>query len=146
MKILKNLVFFILIQVSFIALYQCVSMPKLEKETPFTVETVYYQKWNAGIKEGGSGVNVYIEINDTLIDLDSLYFRGQVAKLQSNTKDSLLYIGRLKSNVTTSSWPFQIQDDECVMSYLEHDKVHYFKISNIKEHKPLNYPKNSSNR
>ncbi|WP_178991258.1 hypothetical protein [Winogradskyella schleiferi] len=121
-------------------------MPKLEKETPFTVETVYYQKWNAGIKEGGSGVNVYIEINDTLIDLDSLYFRGQVAKLQSNTKDSLLYIGRLKSNVTTSSWPFQIQDDECVMSYLEHDKVHYFKISNIKEHKPLNYPKNSSNR
>ncbi|WP_179021492.1 hypothetical protein [Winogradskyella forsetii] len=146
MKAFKNISFISLTIIFLVVLFQCTSVPKLEKETPFIIETAYYQKWSAGTKEGGSGINLYIETKDTLKNLDSIYFRGQVVKLQPKPNNSLLYIGRFKSNVKTHSWSFQIQDDECVVSYLEHDKVHYFKISNILEHKPLNYPHTSSNR
>ena len=85
------------------ALIQCTSIPKLEKEAPTTIKAVYYQDWNAGIKEGGSGTNVYLELIDSDIVLDSMYFRNKVTELQRNPNNSSLYIGRFKS-----------QDDEII--------------------------------
>ena len=35
--------------------------------------------------------------------------------------------------------PFELQEDECVLSYLDGDKVKYFKLVGIKEKKPLIY-------
>ena len=57
---------------------------KMEKEpfvltqnTPFTVKNSYCQKWVAGIKEGGSGLNIYAIINDIPegVTLKEFYFR-----------------------------------------------------------------------
>ena len=33
-----------------------------DQEPPFTLGVVYYQDWVAGVREGGSGTNVYITI------------------------------------------------------------------------------------
>jgi len=133
---------------------QCTSVPKLQKESPTTFKETYYQKWNAGIKEGGSGINVYLETINASILLDRIYFRGKMAKLQKMPNNSLLYIGRFKSKINDSiedskqlsNWPFQIEDDECVVSYSVEKKVLYFKISNLKERQSINYPRLPSNR
>ena len=113
---------------------------KLQSKAPTTFENVYYQKWNAGTQEGGSGINVYLQSKKSSVQLDSIYFRGHKAKLQPDANNSLLYVGRFKSNDNTSNLPFKLEDDECVVSYVKANKVRYFKISNLNERKSLNYP------
>jgi len=140
MKIFRNILVFSLLLACVVTLVQCSSIPKLEKNRPLTFETVYYQKWNAGTQEGGSGINVYLQSKKSSVQLDSIYFRGHKAKLQPDANNSLLYVGRFKSNDNTSNLPFKLEDDECVVSYVKANKVRYFKISNLNERKSLNYP------
>lgn len=128
-------------------------MPKLEKNSPTELENVYYQKWNAGTQEGGSGVNVFIKIKDASVTLDSLYFRGQVTELKVKPNNHLLYVGRFKSNISASNdksqessdFPFELKDNEGVISYFKDNKVRYFKISNIEQRVTINYPSSPSN-
>lgn len=151
MKTFKSILNFNLVLFVIATSISCTSIPKLQKEAPTEFETVYYQKWNAGTKEGGSGINVYIDIKDSLVTLDSVYFRGQATKLQHNPNNSSLYVGRFKFQVNDSidnskkpsHWTFQLEDNECVISYFEKQKVLYFKISNIKEREVINYPSTS---
>ena len=82
---------------------QCSSAQKLQKETPIKFGTSYYQHWVAGIQGGGSGINLFIETEGILkenIQLDSVYFRGMVAKFEVKPNYPTLYIGRfsLKAN------------------------------------------------
>ena len=61
MKTLKHLVSSILILILISSVFQCGSTQKLEKNAPTEFLDIYYQRWNAGIKEGGSGVNVFYQ-------------------------------------------------------------------------------------
>ena len=148
MKFFKNISLMALVLSVLIVLIQCTSIPKLEKEAPTTFKAVYYQDWNAGIKEGGSGTNVYFELNDSSIVLDSIFFRSKVTELQRMPNSNLVYIGRFKFQKEDilngvnepTNWPFKIDDNDCIVSYSEDNKVHYFKISNIKGREPINYP------
>lgn len=129
-------------------LTQCISRPKLDKVVPVTVKSISYQDWNAGTKDGGSGTNVYVELKETTIGLDSIYFRGKVEKLHRLPDKNSVYIARFKfreNEIVTgeaqpSQWPFQIDDYECIIRYEVGSKPHYFKISGIKEAKVINYP------
>ena len=144
---------------------QCSSAQKLQKEAPVKFGTAYYQHWVAGVQGGGSGINLFIETEGTLkenIQLDSVYFRGMVAKFQVKPNNPSLFIGRfsLKANQKRdiimsskpkaeygnespkkkSKIPFDIKDNECVVSYKEGDKMKYFKIENVVEKQPQYYP------
>ena len=79
---------------------------KMEKEsfvltqnTPFTVKNSYCQKWVAGIKEGGSGLNIYAIINDISegVTLKEFYFRGKSIDVKSS-KDPV-FVGYYKNNI-----------------------------------------------
>lgn len=145
-----SLLFMLFIIVSF---SQCASTPKLQHNLPLEIDEVYYQTWAAGAKEGGTGINVFIPIksNSNDIVLDSIYFRGKSTKIEfANTA---LAVGRFKikanqkQDIIMSNQPYaeyankvpeipekipvELKEDECVVSYLEKNKIKYFKIEGI---------------
>jgi hypothetical protein len=143
----------------------CSTAQKLLTKSPIEYDEVYFQKWAAGIKEGGSGMNLFIPIKKELsksIQLDSVYFKGKGVLLQKIEGKKTAYVGRFKFNfnhkkdTTMSSVlneeygnqapilkekiPFDLKDSECVVSYKEGNETKYFKIENVIEKQPQNYP------
>ncbi len=141
---------------------QCSSAQKLQKEAPAQFGEVYYQNWTAGVSGGGSGLNLFIPVMNTSVELDSVYFKGRASKLEMKNGNEILYVGRFQTDFnqpkdvvmssdaneeynnqlikTDESMPFELKDHECVVSYTKSGKTQYYKISNIKEREPLNYP------
>ncbi|MCB0461648.1 MAG: hypothetical protein R2816_01525 [Flavobacteriaceae bacterium] len=166
MKTIKHIFGLLILTVIMASFSQCSSAQKLQKKAPITINQVYYQKWIAGVEGGGSGVNIFIETSSNTIKLDSVYFQGKGAKLVLKPSNDTLYIGRFisdfnkKEDMVFSSdpnkeygnkppqlpvkIPFELNDDECVISYSENDKTKYFKLKNIKERESINYPMMSS--
>lgn len=152
MNFLKTTVSLIIL----IVLFQCASSrPKLETNLPFEIGAVYYQNWDTSAHDGRSGMNIVISMlsNPKKVLLDSVYFRGEQAKLKH--KNNLVYIGEFKTHSTvkneiimsiepyaeygnkapkiTKMSRFQLEADECVISYKKANKVRYFKIDNIRK-------------
>lgn len=168
MKPLKQLFTFVI----FISLFtNCSSAQKLQNESPIKLGDAYSQTWVSGVKGGGSGLNLFIptEIKKyDLIRLDSVYFRGKVAKLEIIEDETLVYVGRFKgkfnqkedriidtdnpseNNNKTSEIdqkiPFDLKDSECVVSFKKGNETKYFKIEKIVEKQPEHYPSAPPNR
>lgn len=142
---------------------QCSTAQKLQKTMPTEFGDVYCQKWVAGVRGGGSGLNLFIPVGDSSVLLDSAYFREKSIKLEvRETTEGLLYVGRFKTDLNSQkdlilssdpnqeyanklpaiekNIPFELKDDECVVTYKQGDKTRYYKISNVKQQEPLNYP------
>ena len=168
MKYLANLILFTFVLTCFT---QCSSAQKLEKEIPFKIGSAYFQNWVAGIEGGGSGINIFIPIegkSQDRIELDSVYFRGKASKLETKPNNPDLFIGRfstvfnqkrdlIMSNKPNAEYgneaqkinikiPFDLKDDECVVSYKEGNKIKYFRIVNVVEKRPVQYPSAPPNK
>ena len=162
MKKYTTLFLLVLIMASF---SHCSSAQKLQKEPPVNIIQAYYQSWVAGVEGGGSGINLYIEIDQSItknIEFDSVYFRGRISKLSANWQNTNLLIGRFNSlsnqkrdiimsskpheeygnkpPVKRSTMPFDLKKNECVISYSENNKKKYFKIVGIEERRTVYYP------
>lgn len=147
MKFYKYLIITILSSLFFM---QCSSSQKLEEKPSFKTESAYFQSWVAGVRDGGSGINVFIPITSELknLKLDSLYFREQKVALTTKPYKPNLYIGRIftignqKKNykLKTIKMPFDLKENDAVVSYQENDKTKYFKIENILEKETEFYP------
>lgn len=162
MNWLKNVFGFFFISLVMMSFSQCASTKKLQDEIPLEIGQVSYQSWVAGVEGGGSGVNLFIPIvsNINNLVLDSVYFHGKKVKLEQKTES--LYVGRFKKStnqkkeVVMSSnpvaefnnpvpeipqkMPFELKEDECVVSYMDRNKTKYFKISDITKKKAQLYP------
>ena len=134
---------------------------KMEKEsfvltqnTPFTVKSSYCQKWVSGIKEGGSGLDIYAIINDISegVTLKEFYFRGKSVDVKTS-KDPIFkgnYINKSvimgnnsiieAANIPPKISPFKLENNEAVLSYDYNNKVYYHKILNIEEKQIIAYP------
>ena len=125
-----------------------------QNEPPFKIlEATFVNLANneLGIKE----TFTIIKIDNPNIHLDSLYFRNNKMSL---TKDlsapENIFLGSFTSSiaphdyilhrdakeefgneppVVTSKIPYQLTDDEAVVSYFYKDKINYYKISEMKE-------------
>tara|TARA_R110002049_G_scaffold122465_4_gene277323 strand:- start:7589 stop:8077 length:489 start_codon:yes stop_codon:yes gene_type:complete len=161
MKSFKNITAFSFITLITIGFFQCASVKPIESKSPLQIGEVYYQNWTAGIEGGGSGYNIFIPIesNSNDIVLDSMYFRGKSTKIEY-ANDALL-VGRFetkadqKQDIIMSNepyaeygnkvpelpqkTPFNLNDDDCVVSYLENDKIKYFKIDGIVKKESTRY-------
>lgn len=149
----------------------CSTAQKLQNTAPVTVGDVYSQKWVAGVEGGGSGINLFIPVSDIIhqnIQLDSVYFRGKVAKLETIDGKTVLFVARFKntfnqkndivmsndpkeeygnkSPIRQTKIPFDLKDSEGVVSYKEANKTKYFKIGNITEKLPEHYPSAPQNK
>src|SRR5690606_41772555 len=88
MKLIKSSIFSIALLTIMTSFSQCSSSQKLQEKAPVTFGEVYFQRWNAGIQGGGSGINLFIPVMDTNVVLDSVYFRGKSAKLETKPQRS----------------------------------------------------------
>jgi uncharacterized protein YozE (UPF0346 family) len=131
------------------------------QETPsFTLGETSYKYWTAGVKGGGSGINVLIlvEENKDNVVFDVIYFRGMQSKFEA-IKTGYVANFRTKANqrediimstnknaeygneiADKATFPFQLKDNECVISYIEDNTTKYFKIENLVEKPRDEYP------
>lgn len=144
---------------------QCSSSQQFDKETPFTISKAYYQDWVGG-KPGSNGIIITIEIPLEIsneIILDSAFFRRKMSKLSVATLDQkqiatanfskntfverdIIMASDPKKEMAnkvpdvTITFPFELTDNECVVSYFVKNKKHYYKLINIKKIKTIYYP------
>ncbi|WP_243473356.1 hypothetical protein [Winogradskyella sp. MH6] len=145
MKNLKKAIYAIVFACTLSSFFQCAS-PKVattnfEKQTPFTVKPVVFQEWYAGIKVGGTGINVFVPIsnvNDGVV-LNEVYFRNLKGKLVKNGNKYTAVLKNPSRNYTfqkaekPADYPFELKDNECVISYLENGQTKYHKIVSLNE-------------
>ncbi|MTE27240.1 hypothetical protein [Winogradskyella ouciana] len=144
MKKLKAGIYALIFAIAMCLTFQCAS-PKVattfENEIPFNIEDVYFQEWYAGIKVGGTGVNIFIPVVDKPADVivDSVYFRNLQGKL---VKTQGKYSAVLKNNSRSytfrvedkpEGYPFDLKAYECVISYIQNGETKYYKIQQLNE-------------
>ena len=161
MKEAKTILFSFFILLIMAGFSQCSSTKNLQEKAPVDIDQVYFQKWIAGVEGGGSGLNIFIPVKETIPKLDSVYFRGKVIKLEID-ESGLLYIGRFltglnqKNDMIMSNdpnaeygnkapgklqkFPFTLKETECIISYQKDGKTKYFKIEEIVEKEMIAYP------
>ena len=162
MKTLKSIISITALAFVMMGFSQCSTTKKIQTEAPTTIGKVYFQKWVAGRKGGGAGLNIFIPVNDTSVMFDSVYFRGKVAKLTPKYQEENIYVGKFisaqnkevdlimsndpkaefgnKKAVAETKIPFELKSNECIISYKEGNKIKYFKIENIVEKELIPYP------
>ncbi len=130
-----------------------------EKAPPFKLEEAYFQKWVAGIKEGGSGINIHLNFStlEPHVIIQDIYFRNcileakgsletperYVAYLSNNSKiDTVMDRDPIKETKNTPSqdFPFALGNNEAVVSYWFGGKKNFYKIPNLVEKKQIAYP------
>ena len=137
-----------------------------EQEPPFTLGTVYYQDWVAGVREGGSGTNVHISIDSYTDDvvIKNIFFSNKIQKAQNSPQNVDQYVGYFKNkgrpdivmdgdplkeaqNIPPEAFPFQLKNNEAVLSFLHNNEVKYVKITNMERKPMIAYPsaKNDEN-
>ena len=153
MGLFRNLLFLVFMFVIMAIFSQCATGKQLETNLPLEIGDVYYQEWTASVNGGGSGVTIFITLqeNPHNIMLDSVYFQGKEAKLEF--VNDTVYTGQLesktvlKNDIIMSIEPhaeygnkapripkkprFELKEDECIVTYKTSNKVKYFKIENI---------------
>lgn len=158
---MKNL-FIIFLSLLAMTLFTNCSAAQLEKKAPATINNAFFQNWVGG-RPGVKGTLVQIEISPNAkqeIVYDSIYFRGQVQVLKSKINQGKIILSanfrapltedrniimdsdsseemqnKTKGNLPTI--PFELTDNECVISYLIKNKRAYFKLPTLKKEKTL---------
>lgn len=136
----KEFVFFlILISVG------CSNKINLEKNSRLVFEESYYQSWVAGVKGGGSRLNIYLTLENSSnknIQLEGIYFKDKYCKLKSlgdqKYQCSILMNENRETNFSPpivlgtskiEKSPFTIEGDDAVVVYIENKKRKYIKIT-----------------
>ena len=137
---------------------------EFEQNPPFKINEVYFQKWVAGIEEGGTGTNFHIlftEINEGVV-IEKIFFKEIEATLQQSYIDSNVFSASLQQNTNrdiimdsnsineaknTPPAPFQfnLKDNEAILQYKIKDKIKFYKILNVSEKPILAYPQSNKN-
>lgn len=131
-----------------------------EKNPPFKVEKAFFQKWAAGIEEGGSGINFTIQMEkmDPETTIQNIFFRNHIVEAKQAPKNSNIFTAHLINNPSArgvimdsdamkeaqntpyEEFPFQLENDEAVISYWFNGKRNYYKIHNLSERQEIAYP------
>tara|TARA_R110001592_G_scaffold9619_2_gene50964 strand:- start:22 stop:516 length:495 start_codon:yes stop_codon:yes gene_type:complete len=156
MKTLK--IFAILITILLFS--QCASA-KFEENPPFTITSAIYNNWSGG-QPGNRGINVTITYTSLYpVEFDSIYFSKKIMKLESTkTKEKKIIIANFVSSVKPDiildvnsskeinntvpdikKFPFELNQNEAIISYILKGKTKYFKVKSIKKGKSVFYPK-----
>jgi hypothetical protein len=145
---------------------QIISKKTVQMEAPLEMGKIEYRKWTSGIQNGGSGIHMYITVlsNKSNIQLDSVHFQGMRAKIsigkmgyyagfispENQREDTTMsndehgeYGNKLPELSLAST--FNLKNDECMISYLEKDKIKYFKVANLIEKQAEFYPSSPTN-
>lgn len=151
MKKMKYLFLFVITAM----ITQCKST-QFDTYPPFKIDAATYSSWNGG-RPGVSGINVFIEYQSSIqVEFDSIYFKNKATKIQlilknnntaiagyfstsskKNQPDLVLHKDskkELKNNIPSiKQFPFQLKENEAVISYKQGGKTKYFKVIDLKK-------------
>jgi hypothetical protein len=145
MNRLKKAIYAIVFAIAFSFTFQCASpkatLTNFEAQVPFLIKPVSFQEWYAGIKVGGTGINVFIPIYMVTenIQFREVYFRNLKGKL---IKKDDKYVAVLKNPSKSytfrvpekpADFPFDLTHNECAISYIENGITKYYKITALRE-------------
>lgn len=136
----------------------------LEQNPPFEVKSSYFQKWVAGVKEGGSGTKVHITLENIKEDIlvKEIYFGDRFLNAERHPQNMDSYSVDFKNegrqdvvmdgdtikeskNTPPEKSPFSLGYNEAIISYTVNGEMHYYKISNLEEKPMLAYPSSNPN-
>jgi len=169
MKLLQKIGFSVFAFMLTLSFSQCTSTKKTMKigrTIELTKESnteVYYQSWVAGVKGGGSGINLFV--SKSVVEnrqLITAYFKGKVVDFDHVEEGENMYIARFKGEANQvndinmeaegineygnkapaekKDFPFKLAFNEAVVSYLENNTLKYLKLINIHKKELLAYP------
>ncbi|MCI2229507.1 hypothetical protein MC378_10045 [Polaribacter sp. MSW13] len=140
---------------------QCAST-KFEENPPFKISVATYNHWVGG-QPGVSGtkVNIYLAEKSNIV-FDSLFFLNKKNKIEvREVKGSSILIANYSTSVANNrninlnldskkeltnqvpsikKFPFELKENEAVISYKIKDKIKYFKIVKLKKAQTDFYP------
>lgn len=136
----------------------------LEKNPPFKILDSYFQKWVAGTKEGGAGINLYLDFETIQpnVVIREVYFQNHILEAKNSGATPLSYVAHITSgskndlvmdidpkkeakNTPPQTFPFQLKANEAVIGYLVSGEKKYFKIDNLVERREIAYPQANPN-
>lgn len=115
---------------------------------------VYFQTWVAGVRGGGSGLNLVLSKSflKEIVPIQ-VYFRNKITSAEEKKSDFVAYykgtLNQLKDInkeveevIIESSrpFPFDLEDNEAVISYQNNGEIRYLKIVNISQKESIAYP------
>lgn len=145
MKLLRKASLIIVLTIVFSSTYQCSSSKAVtqsfEEPSSFEVKPVVFQEWYAGIKVGGTGMNVFVPVVDKPenVTLEKIYFRNLEGKLVEQGNKYLALLKNPSPYYTfekpekPADYPFDLNDEECVISYKENGVLKHMKIAQVHE-------------
>ena len=134
----------------------------LVKKSTLKVEKAFYNKWFGG-QRGVRGTKVEIHLKDALeVIFVALYFQGKRTKVEVSQMEKftriIAHFSTLKrknrnlildADITKElentlpsleEFPFQLKENEAILSYKKEGKTLYFKIENIKKLQSISFP------
>jgi len=124
----------------------CSNQFNLEKNSHLVFKESYYQSWVAGVRGGGSGINIHLTLKNNLkknTELEGIYFKQKYCKLTYQKENK--YSGYILTNqnrasnlqgasfVTdekeTTKIPFTLEGNDAVLVYLENSKRRFLKLT-----------------
>ena len=146
---------------------QCKTM-KLTETAPFKITGATYHNWVGG-QPGVSGTNLIIGVdNDTNITFEKIYFQNKVVEGEIEDRNGKKYLvanfstsskrvlvtkttttinggivmddKRNKPKIKRETIPFNLRQNEAVISYVSGNKKYYYKVSKIKKTDTIYYP------
>lgn len=145
-----------------IAIGGCQSLKKSTEEVvtyaPFKIIKATHHSWYGG-QPGIEGRKIYITVDNPKIRLDSVYFRSMKTQLKRSDSLDRVFIGvfiNSKTNYVLDIDPkkefgnrppinslkssFELKDNEAVVKYSTLNERGYYKIENLIETNPVNFP------
>ena len=156
-----------------IGLTSCSSQKTLQTKVPFEIGMATLQEWMGGKEESGTGYLISVPVVNITKDVrfQEIFYHGQVVQVTTESHGEGLMV---KGNFTlapqkpdiimhadprkevgnqppsmhkgyTKDFPFDLEPQEAVLSYMIKNRVKYVKISGMKKKAPLIYstkPKN----
>ena len=130
----------------------------LQDEAPVDIYEYYYQTWVAGAPGGGSSINFSLALNSVPNDiiLKDLYFMSMKTSLDQGQQAPTVFTGIFKTTVNQPNditmdadpkkeygneapdikkevIPFDLNNDEAVISYMKDGKEYYYKLIHVEE-------------
>ena len=133
-----------------------------DKKAPISITSSFYNNWVGGIP-GVSGVLITIKAKkpEREIIFDSIYFMNKMVKLETRIlKNELTLTGNISTSKNkndlilnadskkefgnklpkfNSEFPFELKDNEAVITYFINSNKRYYKLSNMKKEKSSFY-------
>ncbi len=170
MKYIKNTIALLAISFLFMSLSNCGGAQAINgkmdliQNPPFKITDAYFQKWVAGVKEGGSGTNIYIvfeEVKPNVVFQD-VYFQKQISSLKKSSENTSSYVSHFidapsketimsadaikeAQNTPSKPFPFALEENQAIIAYMFEGKQQYYKVLTISKKESIAYPQGNPN-